>query len=351
MNKTIEYASINDNSIGDSYILVDVRSPGEFEKATIPGAINIPLFNNEEREEIGTIYVNESVDKAKSLGVQAASLKLSDIYEKVQCLDKEYKKVIFFCERGGMRSSCLVSFLLTLGINAYKIRGGYKGYRGFINENLPKVINDIKFIVIHGNTGVGKTKLLKVLLEEGRDILDLEGCANNRGSLFGDIGLGKENSQKMFESLVFHSLAKRKSETVFVEAESKRIGHIILPEFLYKSMINGEHINITASIDARISNIMDDYVKNNNNELIDHIMKLDKYISSKNIEIYKEEINRGNYGKVIEELMIKYYDPMYENKSYDYSLEVDSSDLTKCTENIINYFRWNIGIKKVVSIN
>lgn len=337
MNKIIEYASLK-NSIGkSSYILVDVRSPGEFQKATIPGAINIPLFNNEEREEIGTIYVNESVDKAKKLGVKVASSKLPFIYEKIQSLNKEYKKIVFFCERGGMRSSCLVSFLLSMGINAYKIKGGYKGYRGFINENLPEIIGNVKFIVIHGNTGVGKTKILKLLSEKGIDVLDLEGCANNRGSLFGDIGLGKENSQKMFESLVFHSLEKRKGNIVFIEAESKRIGHILLPEFLYKSMINGEHINITASISSRVCNIMEDYVKDNDKELIEHIVKLGKYISAKNIELFSEEIVKGNYEKVIEDLMIKYYDPMYQNKEYNYSFTADSTDITIACSNIINW--------------
>ncbi|KMT20975.1 tRNA 2-selenouridine(34) synthase MnmH [Clostridium cylindrosporum] len=327
MIRTIDYKKIDDDEIKDSYVIIDVRSPKEFRRATIPGAINIPIFSDEEREEIGTVYVKDSVEKAKHLGVIAASKKLPEIYDKIQKLQRKYKMIIFFCERGGMRSSSLVSFLYTVGINSFKLLGGYKAYRGFINENLPRKVEQVRFIVLHGNTGVGKTKLLKRLSEEGFDILDLEGCANNRGSLFGDIGLGDENSQKYFESLVYNTLKKRKGNIVFVEAESKRIGHVIIPDYIYSLMKSGNHININADLSSRVANIMEDYVHNNVDELIEHIDKLSKYISSKNIEKYKKEILDGKYKGVIEELMLKYYDPLYENKIYNYSLEVDNSNI------------------------
>lgn len=343
MIKTIEYSQIDEN---DKYVLIDVRSPGEFKTATIPGAVNVYLFDDEERKVIGTVYVQESVEKAKRLGMEAASKNLPIIYEKINQLGKEYKKLIFFCARGGMRSSSLVSLLASLGVNALKLRGGYKGYRAYINDELPKVIEKINFTVIHGNTGTGKTDILKKLSQRGYDILDLEGAANHRGSLLGSVGLGSENSQKQFESLVYHSLKNRKGNYIFVEGESKRIGNIIIPEFIYSAMIAGKHINITADIDFRVKNIIKDYVKsdeleikNNNSEIIKALNKLRKYISDKNIDNYISEIEACNYDGVVEELMIKYYDPMYENKEYKYDLNIKNNDIEETCNNIIGWMK------------
>ncbi|MEG2539708.1 MAG: tRNA 2-selenouridine(34) synthase MnmH [Clostridium sp.] len=341
MIKTIEYERIDNSSIKGRYVLIDVRSPGEFKKATIPGAINLPLFTDEEREEIGTVYVQECRDKAKRLGVVAASKKLPEIYDRIQQLQKEYKSLIFLCERGGMRSSSIVSLLTSVGVNAFKVLGGYKGYRAYINESLKEVMNGVNFVVIHGNTGVGKTKILKKLEEKGYDVLDLEGCANHRGSLLGSVGIGRQNSQKMFESLVYETLKNRKSNTVFVEAESKRIGYVFVPEHIHNAMRDGVHINVISCIESRVDNILEDYVYDNNDELIESVDKLSKYISAKNIEEYKSKILGGLYREVIEDLMIKYYDPMYLNKKYDYLLETDSSIMDNAVNDIINWYEEN----------
>lgn len=346
MIKTIEFSKVDQSFNNDKYVLIDVRSPGEFKTATIPGAVNVYLFNDEERKVIGTVYVQESVEKAKKLGMEAASKNLPIIYEKISGLAKEYNKLIFFCARGGMRSSSLVSLLSSLGVNALKLRGGYKGYRAYINEQLPKEIKEINFIVIHGNTGTGKTNILKKLSEKGYDILDLEGAANHRGSLLGSVGLGSESSQKQFESLIYHSLKNKKSNCIFVEGESKRIGNIVIPEFIYSAMMKGKHINITADIDFRVNNIIKDYVKNDNLdtksinlEIIDALNKLRKYISDKRIDSYIREIENCNYEPVIEELMLKYYDPMYESKEFNYDLNIKNSDIEETCNNIIDWLK------------
>jgi tRNA 2-selenouridine synthase len=351
MIKTIEYSQIEQKYINDKYVLIDVRSPGEFKTATIPGAVNVYLFNDEERKAIGIVYVQESVEKAKKLGVEAVSKNLPIIYEKINALEKEYKKLIFFCARGGMRSGSLVSLLTSLGVNALKLKGGYKGYRAYINEELPKIIKEINFVVIHGNTGTGKTDILKNLSQRGYDVLDLEGAANHRGSLLGSVGLGSENSQKQFESLIFNSLKNRKSNYIFVEGESKRIGNIIIPEFIYSAMMKGKHINITADMEFRVKNIIKDYVKsdnsevkNNNLEIIDALNKLRKYISDKKIDNYIKEIESCNYEAVAEELMIKYYDPMYENKEYNYDLSIKNNNIEETCDNIISWAK-NIDTK------
>lgn len=334
MIRTVEYSEINNGKAGNC-LLVDVRSPGEFEEATIPGAVNIPLFTNEDREIIGTVYTKESVEKAKELGVKAASKRLPVIYKEITKLEKKYDSLVLFCARGGMRSSSLVSLLTPLGVNTYKLTGGYKGYRAHVNKELPGVIPGVRFVVIHGNTGVGKTKLLKTLKDMGEDVLDLEECANHRGSLLGSVGLGSPRSQKMFESLVLENLKGRGSNLVFVEGESKRIGNVIIPEFLYQAMEAGIHIKVEADLGYRVGNILEEYVGKNNEEIIDALNLLRKHISSGKIDRYIEMVNANDFEDVIRELMVKYYDPMYENKEYDFAAIIKNRDIRKTCEEII----------------
>lgn len=339
MFKIVSYEDIDTNKIDENYLLIDVRSPSEYKSETIPSAINIPIFDDKERELIGTIYTQESVEKAKKMGIEIASSHLPDIYDKVSEFDKKYKNLVFFCARGGFRSSSLVSLFKSIGINAIKLDGGYKGYRKYINEHLPIEVAKIRFIVLYGNTGVGKTDILKFLKNEGMDILDLEGCANHRGSILGGVGLGEQNTQKMFESLVYESLKNRKTNLLFIEGESKRIGKDIIPNYLYDAMNSGINIKVEASIEKRVNNLFSEYVHDTDGELIFSLDNLRKYLGDKNIDRYIELINKYEYKQVIEELIIKYYDPLYEYKSRDYNKVFYNNDVYRTTKDIIKWVR------------
>lgn len=336
MFKTVDYSELKEN-----YLIIDVRSPQEHKEASIPGAINIPIFDDEERKEIGYLYVNESVEKAKKVGIEAVSKKLPLIYEQISELDKKYDKLILFCARGGMRSSSLCSLFSTLGMDTYKLSGGYKGYRKFINEQLIKVNENIKYIVVHGKTGVGKTELLKYLKEKDMDVLDLEEAANHRGSLLGNVGLGKGRSQKQFEALVYETIKNRKSNYVFVEGESKRIGNIIIPDYIYSSMEKGIHVLADADLDFRAGLIIKEYTNSENavEEILLSLDSLERYISSKNIERYKDFVLKGEFEEVAKELMVKYYDPMYLNgiNKYKYDLNINIQDIKKAGEFLIQW--------------
>ncbi|MBU5439047.1 tRNA 2-selenouridine(34) synthase MnmH [Tissierella sp. MSJ-40] len=337
MFEIINYEDIGKNRINESHTLIDVRSPCEYDSETIPGAINIPLFNDEERKLIGTIYNQESVEKAKKIGIETASNRLPNIYNKVSSLDKQYNNLIFFCARGGFRSSSLVSLFKSLGINATKLNGGYKGYRRYINENLPSTVKEILFIVLYGNTGTGKTDILKSLRKKGVDVLDLEDCANHRGSLLGNVGLGKQNTQKMFESLIYESLRTRKTNLVFIEGESKKIGRNIIPNYLYNSMNKGINLRIEASMETRIDNLLKDYVHETDNELISSLNFLRKYLGNKNINKYIELISKQKYREVIQELMIKYYDPLYNHQNRNYNAVFYNNEINTTTQQIIEW--------------
>lgn len=327
--------------IKKSSLFIDVRSQGEFKSETIPGAINMPIFDDEERKLIGTLYKQVSEEDASREGIKIASKKLLYFYDEVLKLKKKHRDIVFFCARGGMRSGVISTFINSMGINVIKLKGGYKSYRRAVIDELPELNDNVEYVVIHGNTGVGKTKILKELEELGLDMLDLEGAANHRGSLLGNVGLGSCNSQKMFESIIHNTLGNAKSKYVFVEAESKRIGKVFVPSYIHDKMKNGKHIFVDADIDFRADIILEDYTKSQNcqQEIIECLEKLNKYISSSRIEEYKNQVLQGKYKEVTKDLMIKYYDPMYMNTStkYEYDLEIMVKDIKKTTLEIAKW--------------
>lgn len=330
MYKIVDYLEID---INEDYLLVDVRSNGEFEEFSIPGAVNIPIFNNEERSIIGTVYVQESVEKAKKIGVKMVSEKLPELYDQFHKLKSEHKELVIFCERGGMRSSSLWSLFNSIGLKLTKLRGGYKGYRAALNDELPKIIEEVNFVMLHGHTGTGKTELLKALEQKGLDVLDLEAYANHRGSLLGDVGLGKKVSQKQFDALVFEKLRRRKTNYVLVEAESGRIGNIVLPKFLHNKMKAGIHIMVEGSLDVRATRIAEEYIVNENskNEILEALDKLSKYMGAQRSESIRQLVLDEKYVEAAKELMIVHYDPLYAKGQtrYEFSLSVNSDEQDK----------------------
>jgi tRNA 2-selenouridine synthase len=335
MSKTVNYMELD---IDGDYVLVDVRSNGEHEEFTIPGAVNIPIFNDEERSTIGTIYKTESIEKAKKVGIQMVSSKLLELYEKFSDLRNKNKEVIIFCERGGMRSSSLWSLFNFIGLKVTKLEGGYKGYRANINENLPKLIEEVTFIMLHGHTGTGKTQLLQQLEQKGLDILDLEGYANHRGSLLGDVGLPGKVSQKKFEALVFEKLRRRKTNYILIEAESGRIGNVIIPQYMHSKMKQGIHIMVEGSLEARAQRIVDEYIVNDKSkqEILDALDKLGRYMGAKKTEHIIELVEAEKYIEATKELMVIHYDPLYSKgqERYDFSLTVNSDSMETAAEGI-----------------
>lgn len=339
---TRPYEKLKDNSI-----FIDVRSPGEHESERIIDSINIPLFNDEERSLIGTAYKQQSVTEARRLGVEIVSKKLPKFFEKINGLIvSEDKQLAAYCARGGYRSTFFASAFSSIGMNIIKVDGGYKKYRKYIYENLPKLNDTMKYIVIHGNTGVGKTEILNELEKKGENILDFEKAANHRGSLLGGIGLGEPSSQKNFESKIFNYMDKAKDGYIFVEAESRRVGSVMIPKYIHDNMKSGIHIYIDASTEKRIEVLRNDYIQNKfwKEESINNIDRLNKYISKERIRELKNKVKNNDFDYVAKELMLNYYDSMYQNKSkeYDYDLELKNEDSYETSLEIINWKKENI---------
>lgn len=338
MLREISYEKIDKDKLKNNYILVDLRSPREYSEFTIPNSINLPIFEDKEREEIGYVYKQNSIDEAKELGVDIMSKKLPDFYRKVRELEKNYNTLIFFCERGGMRSTSVTSLMDSIGIRAYKLLDGYKGYRSYINKELPIIVEQSQFIVIHGNTGVGKTDILKELELVGENVIDLEYYANHRGSFFGSLGLGKPRSQKMFDSLIYEKIKSSNEKVFFIEAESKRVGKVMLIDNLVTKMKKGIHINIEANMEKRVENILKEYTYNKN-EVVEVLEKLRLYLSNKEVDKCIKLAEEEEYEKLVEILMEKYYDPLYLKKSVEYEINFQNRDAKEVALEIANYFR------------
>lgn len=295
-----------------------MRSPLEYNTQRIPGSTNLYLLSDEERAVIGKEYVRSSTKMAKSKGVKFVSNRLPYLFDEILEYSREYRNVILYCDRGGYRSKSIWSLLNSLDIKVYRLKDGYKGYRKYIRENLDSLIHSITPVVLAGNTGCGKTKILNILSEKGYPVIDLEGLANHRGSLLGHVGLESQPSQKMFESLLFEELSKYQGKYVFMEGESSKIGSINLPKTLSQNLRNAYSIRIDSSMDHRVSNLVEEYGKPEyRNELMESVKRLEGYISKENINYLNIQIDLGNLIEPAKLLCERYYDIKYKKRIFD----------------------------------
>ncbi|GLB59930.1 tRNA 2-selenouridine(34) synthase MnmH [Cytobacillus sp. NCCP-133] len=331
----------------DNAVPVDVRSPIEFEACSIPGAVNVPLFSNEERVEIGTLYKKEGSDAAKWRAMEIVSPKIPSMLKKIRDLKEKGLQPVIYCWRGGMRSKAVTTFISYAGVSIPRLIGGYRAYRQYILENTPDLIPE-KAVVLHGMTGVGKTDVLKVLSEKGYPVIDLEEMAGHRGSIFGSFGMGDGSTQKTFDALLYEALSVVKgSPYIIMEAESKRIGKAVQPDKLLDTKRTGIHIDMFASIESRVQRILRDYVEPYQAEewfkpkVIESLVFIKKRLKDQEIRtLLDEAIEKENYELFIKLLLEHYYDPRYAFKQHDYEGEfhhVNADDVAAAAEEVIKF--------------
>ena len=322
-------------------VFIDIRSPSEFAKGSIPGAVNIPILDDDERVDVGTIYMNKNPEEAKIRGIQYASTKLSFIYNQISSMARKHKNIILFCWRGGLRSDTVSGFLGALGVNIYQLEGGYKKYRRYVIEYFNEDRFKQKFIVLHGYTGVGKTEILARLKALNIPILDLEYLAKNSGSVFGKISYQNEKpvTQKTFEALLFKTLRLNDNKYTVVESEGHHVGGLSLPKGLWNAIVEGEHILIGTDLKTRIKRLVNDYVikiSNCNILLEDAVTHLKKKIGEKKVNQLISWIEKREYSKVAEELIVNYYDPLYKHSidNYNYIMEINYVNIEEAVDKI-----------------
>lgn len=331
-------------------IFIDVRSPGEYHESHIPGSINIPLFSDEERAQVGTTYKVKGSDPAQWLGMELVSPKIPSLMTCIRKEIEEGKEPIIYCWRGGMRSKSVTTFAEMAGLKVQRLTGGFRQYRQWVLDHLNESLLPQKFVVFHGMTGVGKTTILHLLKHKGYPILDLEACAGHRGSVFGGIGSPVYN-QKTFEALLVHALEEIQGlPYVFMEAESKRIGKAVQPDFLLEAKKKGIHIILETSVEIRVERIHEDYVnpfleqEDFNTRVMDAIRPILKRFTPVIREKILETIEEKNYKKLISILLTDYYDPRYMHKLEDYDgsfKTINVDDLDHAVDEIIRYISEN----------
>lgn len=306
-------------------LLVDVRTPAEFAEATIPGAINVPIFSNDERAEIGTLYKQEGKAKARIRGVELVAPRIPEMLTAIRAAYAGCTgPVIVFCWRGGMRSRALTSFLELAGTPARQLLGGHKVFRR-------RVLDDLaaggwgRVLVLRGMTGVGKTVMLTRLADEGYPVIDLEGLANHRGSAFGGLGLPDQPGQKKFEALLREELLKfQGSEYILVEGESRHIGRLQVPPILFAAMQQEPSIWLEASLDFRVDCILDDYPAIDQERLTFErpIRALKERLGNEKVAHLLDLLHNGTWDELVRELMVNYYDPLYQHTCPERRIEV-----------------------------
>ncbi|WP_040952800.1 tRNA 2-selenouridine(34) synthase MnmH [Gorillibacterium massiliense] len=289
--------------------IIDVRSPSEFLDMTLPGSRNIPLFDDEERRDIGTLYTQVGMSEAKVRGLEVVSAKLPAF---IREFDSGSPKKAVFCWRGGMRSRTAATLLSLYGFKVYRLDGGIRAYRQWVVDQLQKFTMHPECIVLGGLTGTGKTDLLQRLAAKGYPVLDLEGMAGHRGSIFGGIGMQPRN-QKTFDSLLLHKLLEvNESPFVLIEGESRRIGKVVMPSFLAEKKERGKLIVIDMPVATRVQNILKDYRPEENKEdCIGQFRRIADRIHTPVSKEIMEHLQMDRFAEAVELLLVHYYDPRY----------------------------------------
>lgn len=318
-------------------IFIDVRAPVEYNEDHIPGAINMPLFDDAERADIGTIYRNRGKYEAVVKGSAYAGAKIDGIVKEIKVL-MEQGSVIIHCFRGGMRSEALVSLLASLDLRVHKLEGGYKSYRKHVAESLQSLEIAPAVFVLHGLTGTGKTQIIHQM----NNSIDLEGMAGHRSSVFGGIGLDGK-SQKMFESLLLGRIAELKSEEfIVIEGESRKIGDLHLPPPVFAAITGSPGILITAPMARRVSILLDEYMKSADGGQVASIVEsLEGRIGRKNVCTLLDLFRGDKLEEFAQFLLEKYYDPLYLHtlKKIDYIAVIENTDSAVAAKEVENTVR------------
>ncbi|WP_227935910.1 tRNA 2-selenouridine(34) synthase MnmH [Alkalihalobacillus deserti] len=325
-------------------LYIDVRSPGEFAEYRLPNAINIPLFTDEERAKIGATYKQKSRDEAIELGLSIYAPKLEAFFKRLKGLQGEMpnRRMVVYCWRGGMRSKTVAGTVGLLGVKCYQLEGGVRAFRKVVQESLEReAIKKKDYLVVAGHTGSRKTEILQILQERGYPVVDLEELAGHRGSVFGHIGVSP-NSQKQFEYLLVKRLEEiGNSPYLIIEGESKRLGRVVIPDFILKGKENGERIELTYPFWSRVEHIYQTYQPQIYKEKIQEaIGKISKYLTHdlRNEIIVLQE--QGKYKQIFAKLLEEYYDPRYAYTFDAYkssASQIEFEELDEGVEKLISY--------------
>ena len=318
-------------------LIIDARCPREYEEDHIPGAVNMPVVNNEEYAEVGTLHRTDKMG-AYRIGV------LYSLRNIARHLDEDIQqysgksRILVYCFRGGKRSKLWVDTLETIGYKVDKLQGGWKGYRRWVNEQLAHIPTLYKYNVLSGPTGCGKTRLLYALRNAGAQVLDLEDIATHRGSVIGFVPGKPQPSQKYFDSLLLRQLCSYDpARPIWVEAESKKIGNVQLPNALLETMRLGLTIEIQTAMHQRVLLWRQDYRHFEDDPLgmLEHLKFLRPLVGGEEFAAWESLAKERRIPELFERLMLNHYDPSYRRSvlrnypAIDASPKIELHDLSQ----------------------
>lgn len=295
--------------------IIDVRSPAEYAEDHIPGAISAPVLDDAERAKVGTLYKQASPFEAKKMGAALVAKNVSQhVAELFGDKPKSWHPLVY-CWRGGKRSGAMAHVMREIGWNAETLEGGYKAYRRFVVSQLQSLPSGLNFIVIHGPTGSGKSRLLRALQRAGAQVLDLEHLAAHRGSVLGNLPDRPQPTQKMFESLLLQAMQDfDPSRAAFVEGESKKIGELHVPDALMERMRASPCIVLETTLETRVDLLLEEY---------GHFLEdrqtleaqLDCLVALHGRERIAEWKSITDWRELVRRLLVEHYDPAYRRSS------------------------------------
>ncbi len=304
--------------LSELHPVLDVRSPGEYNHAHIPGAFSFPLFDDEERKVVGTTYKQESRERAIKVGLDYFGPKMRPLVERAEEIASGAgsKTLLVHCWRGGMRSGGVAWLLDLYGFQVHTLIGGYKSFRRWALEQFGK---EYPLKLVGGYTGSGKTDLLSALTQRGEVVLDLEGLANHKGSAFGNIGQAMQPTQEHFENrmaLALRPIQKNKPDRIWVEDESQRIGRINIPGVFWQQMREAPVFFLDIPFEKRLAYIVEGYGTLDPQKLCEATDRIRKKLGDKNATDAIVMIQQGQITEAFD-ILLRYYDKLYKKSLFN----------------------------------
>jgi len=322
VHKTLEIDKYMELALTAGSVVFDARSPKEFAEGHIPGAINLPLMDNDQRHEIGITYKKQGHDAAVEKGFELVGPHFAEKLKRAKELTDK-REILVYCWRGGLRSNILAWLLQTGGFKVTLLKGGYKAFR---NQNMSLFSTQANPVILSGKTGVGKTEILEMLIAAKQHVVDLEGFANHKGSAFGSLGKEEQPNQEQFENLVANQLRTIPNDhSVWIESESRFIGKVRIPDLLFNRMKSAPILDVERPIEERVDRILTEYGHFPKDILAEKTAGLSKRMGGDQVKAALEFLADDNLRDWIR-ILLHYYD-----KGYTHSRIRKEEDLTECT--------------------
>ena len=308
--KTIDPQEYFNDPAWTNYVLLDVRSPGEYASGKLPGARSLALFTDAERAEVGTLYKQTSPDAALLTGLEIAGGKMRWLVEEARRLAPG-NKVVVHCWRGGQRSGSVSWLLERAGFSVAQLTGGYKAARHHIRAYLGEERHPLR--VLSGPTGSGKTPVLRAMRGLGANVIDLEGLANHKGSAFGALGEAPQPSSEEFENQLYAELRRLpEGEAVWLEDESRLIGHVYLPDEFYDRMCSAPVYALEQPLEWRVDHLVRNYACYPKEALIESFSRIRKRLGGQHLKAAIEALEADDFASAAR-IALVYYDKAYHH--------------------------------------